>query len=379
MNSRKRIFLVLGIILVSFFCVSTVTAAEFQMAKKGKNVIVDEEVKNLYTAGNIVSINADVEKNLHAAGDVITISGNVENNIYVVGGTVVIKGDVGGTVHVGAGNILIEGEIEDDLFLGGGTVTLTESSLVGGDLIVGAGIIEVKGPVDGNIHMAGGEVFIDSKIGGNVKINAGKELRLGSKAEIVGDLKYSSVKEVVMDEGASVLGETTYKEIKAGGTGILTLGFLIRLLAIMVVGLVLVYLFRAVTERVIKESLGHFWANLGRGFGALILIPIACIILAVTVIGLWLAGLIGVAYVLMIFLSVVLASIVFGSWLIKVLGKKSKYPVDWKAVVVGAITLNLIVLIPFIGWLVKFVFVLISLGAVFQLVRKNVVLAKKVR
>lgn len=383
----KGIFLVLGIILVSFFYVSIVMAAEFEVAEKGGNVTIDEEIKNLYTAGNIVSINADIEKSLHAAGNVVTISGDVENNIYVVGGTVVIKGDIGGSVHAGAGNILIEGEIEDDLFLGGGTITLSESSSIGGDLIVAAGVAEVNGPVDGDIHLSGGEVFIDSKIGGEVNIKAGEELRLGSKAEIVGDLKYSSVKEVVMDEGAKILGETTYKKIKVenGGLlkkpkkfmGILTLGFLIKLLITITAGLVLVYLLRNITEKVIKESLGYFWANLGRGFGALILIPIACIILAVTVIGLWLAGLISVTYILMILLSSVLASIVFGSWLIKVLGKKSEYPINWKAVVVGVIVLNIVVLIPFIGWFVKFVFVLISLGAVFQLVRKNIVLTKQ--
>lgn len=387
MNSMKGIFLVLGIILVSFFYVSIVMAAEFEVAEKGGNVTIDEEIKNLYTAGNIVSINADIEKSLHAAGNVVTISGDVENNIYVVGGTVVIKGDIGGSVHAGAGNILIEGEIEDDLFLGGGTITLSESSSIGGDLIVAAGVAEVNGPVDGDIHLSGGEVFIDSKIGGEVNIKAGEELRLGSKAEIVGDLKYSSVKEVVMDEGAKILGETTYKKIKVenGGLlkkpkkfmGILTLGFLIKLLITITAGLVLVYLLRNITEKVIKESLGYFWANLGRGFGALILIPIACIILAVTVIGLWLAGLISVTYILMILLSSVLASIVFGSWLIKVLGKKSEYPINWKAVVVGVIVLNIVVLIPFIGWFVKFVFVLISLGAVFQLVRKNIVLTKQ--
>ncbi len=387
MNSRQGKFLVLGIILVSFFCAPIVMAAKFQIANKGGDVLVNEEAKNLYTAGNIVSINADIKKSLHAAGNAITVNGNVEDNICIVGNTVVIKGDAGGSVHAGAGNVLIEGRIKDDLFLGSGTVTLAETSSVGGDLIVGAGIVEIRGPVDGDIRLAGDEVFINSKIGGNVNIKAGEELKLGKKAEITGDLKYSSVKEVEMDEGAKVLGETTFKQIRDKDDkglfektgilmGILTLGFLIRLLTIIAAGLVLVYLLKAFTGRVVKESLGHFWANLGRGFGALILIPIVCIILAITVVGLWLAGLMGATYVLMILLSMVLASIVFGSWLIKILGKKSEYPVDWKAIVVGAIVLNLVVLIPFIGWIVRLVFLLISLGAVSQLVHRNVVLAE---
>ena len=379
MSLKKKVSLILGVVALSFFCFSSVIAAEFQVAKEGGSVVISERVSNLYTAGNIISINADVRKSLHAAGNVITITGDVEGNIYVAGATVVIKGDVGGTVHVGAGNVMIEGKIKDDLFVAAGTVVLAKSASVGGDLIMGAGIAEISGPVAGNIHLGGGQIFINSKISGNVNLKADEELKLGSQAIIVGDLEYSSSKEAVIVEGAKVLGETTYKKTKvmAGGSfkvsSILVLGILLKLLTVIVIGLALVYLLKEVTRKVVKGSLDNFWASLGRGFGALILIPVVCVILAFTVIGLMLAGLLGVVYLLMIILASALSSIVFGSWLIKVLGKKSEYSIDWKTVVVGAITLCLISLIPLVGWLIKLVFMLISLGAVFQLIHKNVV------
>jgi len=158
--------------------------------------------------------------------------------------------------------------------------------------------------------------------------------------------------------------------------GILTLGFLIKILMGIAAGLVLVYIFRNMTKRAIKESLAHFWANLGRGFAALILTPVAAIIILITVIGAWVAGLIGVAYILMIFLSLTLANIVFGSWLIKVVKKRDKYLVNWQAVVLGVIVLSIISLIPFVGWLVVFIFMLISLGALYRMVYQNVVLKK---
>jgi len=386
MNFKKISYLLLGMVFALSLWSTVTMAAEFRVAKKSGSIIIDKELKNLYAAGNIVSINADIEKSLYVAGNVITINGNVENNVNAVGSAIVIKGDIGSTVHLVAGNILIEGTIEDDLFSGGGTITLAESSLIGGDLIIGGGVVEIKGPVTGDIHLSGDEVFIDSKISGNVSIKAGAEVRLGGKAEIIGNLKYSSTKEMIMDKGAKVLGEIAYEQINIGEGGlpnkhkvfasILALGFLIKLLTTIVAGLVLVYLFKSVARKVVRESLNHFWTNLSRGFGLLILIPIVCIILVITILGLALAGLIGATYALMLPLASILASIVFGSWLIKVLGKRPEYLVDWKAVVVGTIALSFITLIPFVGWFVEFLFLLTAMGAIYQLVRKNITQAK---
>ena len=75
-------------------------------------------------------------------------------------------------------------------------------------------------------------------------------------------------------------------------------------------------------------------------------------------VGIWLAGLVGIAYALLIFLASGLTSIVFGSWLIKVVKKQSEYKINWQVVVIGVIVLKLVVLIPFVGWLIGFIFIL---------------------
>ena len=387
MKFKKTIYFVIGIILVGSFCLSSAMAAEFRADKKWGNITLDkgEKVKNLYTAGNMVSIDGDIEKSLYVGGNVITVNGNVENNVCAGGSTVVIRGNVGDSVHVGGGNILIEGKIEEDLFIGGGNITISKSASVGGDLIIGGGTVDIQGSVTGNVLLGGGQVIINSKIGGQVKARV-DELKLGPQAEIAKNLVYRSPKEASIDENAKILGEIDFEkiEVKKFGAfkskgmlfGILTLGFLIKILMGIAVGLVLVYIFRNMIERAIKESLAHFWANLGQGFAALILTPIAAIIILITVIGAWLAGLIGIAYILMVFLSLALANIAFGSWLIKVVKKRERYLVNWQAVVLGVIVLKIIVLIPFVGWLVGLVFMLISLGALYRMVYQSVVLKK---
>ena len=66
----KKLFWLGGILLVSGCFVSTALAAEFRTDKSGSLSIGGDkaEIKNLYTVGNMVSINQDIKKDLLAAG-----------------------------------------------------------------------------------------------------------------------------------------------------------------------------------------------------------------------------------------------------------------------------------------------------------------------
>lgn len=351
----KKRYLILGLSAILLFSSLSVSAAEFVFPEKGGgSVTINEELENIYTAGNVVSINANVKKGLHAGAN-----------------TVMVKGDVDGSAHIGGGTVIIDGAIAEDLFVGGGNVDLTGTSSIGGDLVAGAGTITINGPIGGNILLGGGEVFINSKVAGNVKITVDK-LELGDNAEIAGNLEYTSKKEIEIDE-SKISGEIIFhqkKTAKAGlfanpkiVFGLLTFAFLLKLLGVIAVGLILVYLLKKFTGEVVRESMQKFWPSLGIGFGALVLIPVACIILAISLIGLWVAGILITLYALLIALSSVFASIILGTWLVKLVTKKKEYVIDWKAVVVGMIVMKLLIFIPFIGWLAKFIFFLIGLGA----------------
>jgi len=384
---KKIIYFFIVSVLMLSFGFSTVMAAEFiKPDKDSGNITISqgEKLKNLYVGGNIISIDTDVEKSLYVGGNIITINGNVENNLFAGGSTVIIRGEVGDSVHVGGGSIIIEGQIEEDLFIGGGNVTITKSASIGGDLIIGGGNVNIEASVVGDILIGGGNVTINSKVGGNVEARV-DELILGEQAQIIGNIKYKSNEELKMREGAVVFGEIDFEKKfsdKSWGMdpklliGLLTLGFLVRFLSLILVGLVLIYFFRNITKEVIKNSLTKFWPNLGRGFAALILTPVVCIILAITIIGLCLAGLIVPVYIFMVLLSLALASIAFGSWLIKVVKKQSDYKINWQAVVIGVIGLKLVCLIPFVGWLICLVFMLISLGSLYQIAFKGLVSRK---
>jgi len=386
MKQKKAIYLVLGLVFLFAFNVTVASAATFKVATKGGNITLsaDQTVKNFYTAGNIVSIDGNIEKSLHAAGNVITVSGTVGNNLNAAGSTVIIRGNVGGSVHAVGSTVVIEGAITDDLLIAGGNVAITSSAKIGGDLIVAGGTVDISAPVGGKLYVAGGELTINSKIEGKTNIKVEK-LTLGEKAEIAQDLKYKATKEATINEAATILGTIDFtksemqkkaKDIRFQAKGmilaVLTIGFFIKLLIIIVSGLILVYLFGNLTKPIIKEALGKFWPSLGTGFATLILVPIVAVILAVTVVGLWLAGLIGVIYMLMLMLASPIASIVFGTWFLGVFSKKETKEIGWQQVVIGAIVLGILSLIPLFGWLVGLAMMLVSLGALYRLTHKTI-------
>ncbi len=385
MKIKKSIYF--SILLTLFFVANNVSAADFRIAtKNNSNVYIEqgEEIKNLYTAGNIVSIDSNIEKGLHAAGNVVTINGEIGGTVYSGAGTLIINGNIGGSVHGAGGSIIVNNKVTDDLLLGGGNIVISKTALIGGDLFIGGGTIDIQGSITGDTYLGGGMITINGEIGGNLKIVEGDKIIIGSKAKINGNLEYHSKNEIIIEEGAVILGETTIKA-KNGISGddsqkgallsmifiIISISVLIKIVGLIIVGLMLIYLFKNITERIVRESLTNFWKNLGIALVIMIVAPITAILLLITLVGIWLGIIIGVLYMLSIFLAVSLSGITFGSWLTKIIKKRNNYSVNWKVVVGGVISLILVGLIPIVGWLILIIFTLISLGGTYRLIYKT--------
>lgn len=375
---NRKIFWLAGIMaFLVIGLVSVAQAAEFRTDKAGNVAITNgsEEVRNLYTAGNMVSVSQDIKKDLLAAGNIITLEGQVEDDFWAAGNTVVSRGSVGGSLRAAGSNVLIEGPVKEDVLVVGGNVTIAQSATISGDLIIAGGNLIIDGPVNGNILVGGGQLTINSKIGGSVKGTIDDNLKLGEKAEIAGNLTYKAPKEATMVDGSKVMGKVDYtrydhrpsQKEKGDISGILTAGWLLKMLISFIAGLILVYLLKSLTGQVVKKSLNHFWSSLGFGFAFLILTPIVAIILLVTIIGSWLGGLLFLSYFMMLMLAGGWSGVILGSWLMKLIRKKSEYPLDWLSVLLGVVVLGIMGLIPIVGWLVCLVFFLIALGSIYRI------------
>ena len=104
------------------------------------------------------------------------------------------------------------------------------------------------------------------------------------------------------------------------------------------------------------------WKNIGVGFVFLIAVPVAIIIAFITIIGIPAGIIAGFIYGLILYVS----RIYIGVWIgRKIIGffKKSQITAFFWPFVVGIVTIAVIGLIPFLGWIFKLFCLLISLGA----------------
>lgn len=348
-------------------------AAEFIVPHENGNVTVSstEQHKNLYVVGGNVLINSNTSGDLYVAGGNVTIEGNVEGDLTLAGGSAYINGSVGGDVRVAGGDITINNTVGGDLVVAGGTVIVNEKAIVNGDVFAASGEMSLLGPVNGQLNARAGKVTINNSVKGAVEIKAAEKLFIGSKAVFGDNAKYKSTQEAQVEGGATLGGlqfeKMTEKEASGKNNtgfiaGIITLGFVIKLLAVIVTAFVIHRLFRRGSLAMIQNLDSHFLMNLLVGFITFIAAPILGILLLVSIVGFYIGLILFVLWVLFFLLSGLLGTIYIGSWIVKKLGKKPELVIDWQAIVIGVVVVGVAGLIPILGFIFVAVLFLAGMG-----------------
>lgn len=377
-----KIFRTFFIGLTAFALLLPLSSASAMTAQGGEEFILPEDVTvddDLYIgAGNAV-VNGAVNGDLFVAGGNVTVANRVDHDLMAAGGNVTISADVGDDLRVVGGNVSIFKRVGDDLIAGGGTVHILKDAIVEGDLTVGGGLVIVDGVVNGNVQIAGGEVAINGDVNGTVNVVSEDTFKIGPGATIVGRVTHSGYREAEVDQNAQVAqgieftklerpsGKVDREKAKMFGStlaGFLGVAFIIQILMFMVTALVAVYVFKKFSKKLIDTAMKDVGTNMLRGFGFLILMPIVLIIVAGTVLGLPLAAIGAFTYALMIALAKAYAGVLLGAWIFK-LASKERVDLDWKVAVIGVLALEILVLIPFVGWIASFLVFCAVLGAIY--------------
>lgn len=353
-----------------FLLTTSVAGAAIIKTGDQPSIAASERISDdVYLVGGNVNSAGTITGDLIVGGGNVVVSGAVSGDLMVGGGNVTVLGTVGDDLRVGGGTVVLNGRVAGDLVVGGGQVTVAGPG-IGGDVLAGVGTIRIDAPVAGDVTLGGGDIYINAPIQGSVKFT-GEKLTLGAGAVITGTLTYSSPKEAVIEPGAVVRGETVYTPTKQKDNGkkamgIISLIFLGKMLATLACALVIGLIFNRYAREVAENAGSKPLLELGRGFLALVALPIASIILLVTVIGIPL-GLLGlVAFVgMMIFVSI-MTPIVVGSLVYRFFSKRD-YEVTWLTILIGVVVYSVAGLIPFVGWILCFAALLITLGGMIRI------------
>ncbi|MFA5172846.1 MAG: hypothetical protein WC435_00380 [Candidatus Paceibacterota bacterium] len=352
--------------------------------KAGEEVSVKNPIAdNLYAAGGNVSIDSVISGDLFTAGGNVIISENISDDINALGGSISVLGSSGDDTRIVGGNVLISNNVGGELIVIGGSVNVSSGTSVAGDLVSAGGLVAVNGNIGGNAKIAGGVININGHIKGNVVVKADEKITIGENAVIDGNLEYSasSAESLKIEEGAVISGKTTFTEIalpkvdaqKAKSFFFAFIGIftIYKLLAFIISALILFLLFKEFSNSVSKNATQNPLRLIGKGFVALIVIPAAFILLFITVLGIPLGLLALLSYVLLLFISCIYTNIIFGAWISQLVYKSSTAVVTWKNIIIGSILLAVIVIIPFIGWIIGFLIFLLSLGTIADLIQKK--------
>lgn len=324
---------------------------------------------SLYAGAGTISIAGDVTGDLVVAGGQITVSGSVKKDILVGGGTIDISGTIGEDVRVTGGQITIDTTVPGDVVLAGGSITLAANSIVEGDLLVAGGSVAVKGEVKGQIKGAAGEIFLSGPVGGNVGLMA-ETITLEATAKLGGDFSYQSPEEATIADGATIAGKTTFTQREFDQWGKFTFGifgatiisWLIGLVTLLAAAVVMAVAVKRFNTKVVEHSVQSFWRQLLLGLALLIITPFVIGILFASVVGALIGLVLMFVYIVHLILAGIYAGIIAGAWIFRRVQKGSTRT-DWVAAILGVVVLQLLMLIPVIGWLAGFVFFLVALGS----------------
>jgi TolB-like protein/class 3 adenylate cyclase/cytoskeletal protein CcmA (bactofilin family) len=298
----------------------------------GVSTVVKEGEKiedGLSAFGANIEIAGTVDGGLEAFGANIIVSGKNEGDLKFFGSNVILSGEFLNIVNGLAANLIISGVFEDDLEVRAARITIAPTALIKGDLAYSTALFERK---------EGSRIF-------------GKVVQLES------------------EEGKTWMRNKRPQENETDYLG-KGLFLILSTIALIIVGLLVHYVLPIPTEVIVSTISGSFWKNLGIGLIFLIAAPLCILLSFVTAIGIPVALISAFLYIMMIYISRVYVGLWVGRKLLGNFRKSLMVSFFWPFVA-GIIIVGILLLIPVIGWLLRFFLLLIGLGAMWQVLWKS--------
>lgn len=438
-QSRKFLF---TFVLAALLVLTFITPAQAFDGRGGDRVgIGSDEVVNddLYVSAQEFVLDGTVNGDVIAFGQTVTINGTVDGDLMAAAQTVVVNGEVTGSIRM-AGSILFVGEeasIGGDIVSAGYSLEVRQGSGIGQDLVFAGAQILLAGDVARNVQVGTAAFELRGKVGGDVKADVGDAnqgrggpppmmlpqsgvpapnvkpgLTIDPSAKIDGNLDYTQSADLTFPAGV-VSGEVTRTAPQtsrgtAGGQETTAqkilkwaLGFVRNSIALILIGLLMLWLFPAFVGSLSSYLQAKPLPSLGWGVVAWVgFFSALFVVICVTILGGILFGVLTLGQltgtvillgILMLFGLIVafvlvtafVAKIVFGAALGKWMLARVNSPLAehryWPMVVGVVITVGVIALLSFplipgvLGGLLNFAVVLFGLGALWLWGRERMV------
>lgn len=351
-NLKKVLFLFMVGYSLFFINICTVKADDtnyLNIENEDSNKVVNH---SLFTAGDDISIDSNINGINFAAGNTLDIKGSSEYGLI-------------------AGNeIDFNGLITRDLFLAGNKIKISKTANIARDVYIAGNNITVNADIKDNLFLAGKKVVINSKnITGNVKVAAGT-LKIADDTEIKGTLLYNQDATYQTSKATINKIETYQTEQKEEDvvSSRAIASFLIEIVTSFLILLMLYYILPGIfiqLDRMSKDT--KLLNTMGQGFIYLLAVPVISLVAMATIVGLPLGVVLLFFYIVTISLSRLISAIYFG----KLMAKKI-FHLDniYLELLIGIISIKIISMIPYIGFIYLFIMIILGLGLMYNMYKK---------
>ncbi|MGE0356027.1 MAG: hypothetical protein AB7P08_03850 [Burkholderiales bacterium] len=291
------------------------------------------------------------------------------------GGHVAVSEPTAGSLYAAAGTVQVEAPVQGPLRAVGGDVEVGPGAQIAGSASIAGGSVVVRGPIQGDLHVGAGDVTLDGPVAGDAFVGAGS-LYLGPNASIEGKLKFRGG-EMIRDPGAQVAGGLVHAPPRAHRHELTTGERMTRgwmwSLGLVVLAAILAGALPGPSRRLAQELRERPGMTTLVGFLALTAIPVAAVMLVITIIGIPIALLAMVLYAALLMIGYVWLAVVLGGLLLDRFSAETAAVTAWR---IGAAALAMIVLaiavrVPFVGGFVKLAALVVGVGMIVSAVLRK--------
>jgi cytoskeletal protein CcmA (bactofilin family) len=345
-------------------------------AQEMGDLVVKEGIQrsDQYLAGNTVDVHGTVEGDLTMAGFQAGLDGIVRGDVNAAGLLVQVGGVVGDDLRALGARVSVKGWVGDGLLLGGGDVEIERNSMVGGNAMLAGRNVVDQGDVSGSLDVAAAHVEIDGEVGGPARIRS-DDVVIGPAARLKGGLVVHGANPPRIAEGARIAGEVVVEPPPRRGAW--EWFVLASRAALMQVGMLLVaWAWMALAPALARDAAVLEWRDPGLsegiGISAVLGLPVAAALLAVTIVGLPVAAGVAAAWVLLVLAGYASTAVCLGGWL-RARARPAASPPRLGArllwTLLALLLLRAAAAVPWAGWVVRAGAVLAGVGAVVRAAR----------
>ena len=360
---------IMGILL----CLLLVTVSSYPVAAvqdTPRNIIIGQEQTiqgDYFGAGDTIINSGKVNGDIYAAGNEFENGGEVSGDIILAAMNSKIGGKINGNIRIASSRTELTGEIGKNITALTETLLLEEGAAVDGNINAFASTVILNGIVGGDVKTASRRLEINGEVKGDVAASV-EELNFGPNGRIQGELTYTSQEEISIPEGM-VVGRVEHRlpeprrgrsqsmeNLQKGWKYLYLIRRGVGMLAYLLIGFLSLLLFDKFMKKSAITLEEKPWHSVGIGLVALIVIPIASILILFTVIGIPL----GIISLILYGILLYLAKLPVGLWIGSKILKNEEKPL--LPMLLGLVILLLISYIPYIGAFVSFVVLLFGIG-----------------